>query len=174
MNQPKYLIIHHTAVSYQTNHQQVWAVNRYHKEKDFPVSSLGWFVGYHLFIEASGATIRCRQDSDIGAHTVGYNDKSVAICLAGDFNKELPTNEQVVSLKKLLSQYPKLIIGPHRQFQKERTCYGLLLADDWATKLISPQIVTDAVDKEKQEKIRGLWITLDVIRSLLLKLRLLK
>jgi hypothetical protein len=143
MNKPEVLIIHHTASG--GNNSQYFAVNDYHKSQDFPQSSLGMYVGYHFFIEKNGRTFQARRKEDVGAHTIGWNDRSIGICLAGNFNYENPTAEQIKSLRKLIEKLD-LPVDLHKNRQSERTCPGTNLTLDMING-------TDLVDMEKEEMI---------------------
>ena len=136
----KYIICHHAGGTdlnplADTSNHTAEMVDAWHKAK-------GWDgIGYNWFIEKSGLVKKGRDENKIGAHTIGYNDKSIGICLAGNFDATLPTKEQTESLRKLLkekmTQYnvPLENIVPHRKFAN-KTCYGKLLSDDWARNLI--------------------------------------
>lgn len=158
LNTPEYLIIHHTGGTdanplADTSNHTFEIVDAYHK-------SLGWeMIGYHYFIEKDGTTKQGRQENYHGAHTIGYNEKSLGICLAGNFDQTLPTKEQEKSLIKLLNdtrtryKIPIEKIVPHRMFAN-KTCYGRRLADDWAQKLLTPvlskQTILDKIDELKK------------------------
>jgi N-acetylmuramoyl-L-alanine amidase len=141
VNKPEYIIVHHTGGTdanplADTSEHTRDMVDAYHKSK-------GWeMIGYHWFIEKSGLRKAGRAENYHGAHTLGYNEKSIGICLAGNFDATLPTEEQINSLRLLLSdiraRYPIPIdkILPHRKFAV-KTCYGNKLPDDWAQKLVS-------------------------------------
>ena len=74
----------------------------------------------------------------------GFNENSISFCLAGNFNKELPTPSQASTLKRMVRgkmsghRIPIHKVGPHRKFQKYRTCYGTMLPDNWIENLINP------------------------------------
>lgn len=167
-NVPEYLIVHTEASPVITNAPRFDVVNQFHRTRLFDKSSLGWYVGYHYFIEKSGLLIQARADTDEGMHTIGFNLKSLGICLAGNGDVELPTLAQTETLKKLLNekskQYniPKEKIKPHRLFlgHKEKTCYGLLLKDSWAADLIDIPIKSD------EKKIEELKIQLSLLQKL--------
>lgn len=135
VNKPKRIIVHHDGVSRKGPSLHI--VNQAHKQRTFPISKLGWYVGYHWVIEKDGTFARTRYDDEIGAHTIGQNDCSIGIFLAGNFDKELPTKAQEVSLGMLLQHYTRLYnideseIGPHRWYSN-KTCYGSKLPDHWA------------------------------------------
>lgn len=144
MNTPKYLIVHHTGGTdadplADTSSHTFEIVNAWHVQK-------GWGkIGYHWFIDKSGKKTQGRMDNEEGAHTIGYNEQSLGICLAGNFDVTMPTKEQIETLTNLLviksKQYaiPLENIVPHR-FASPKTCYGKLLGDDWARKLLTPKI----------------------------------
>ena len=148
-NKPEYLIIHHTGGTdanplADTSHHTFEVVDEWHK-------SLGWDgIGYNYFIEKDGKLQSGRPENIKGAHTIGYNDKSIGICLAGNFDFSLPTTEQVNTLKELLKtlqnryKIPAEKIVPHRKFAS-KTCYGNKLSDDWARNLITEKMTFQEV-----------------------------
>lgn len=143
MNKPEWIIVHHTGGTdsdplADTSHHTAEIVDEWHK-------SLGWDgIGYHYFIEKDGTLKSGRPENVKGAHAIGYNDKSVGICLAGNFDATLPTVMQEKTLADLLKvmqnryKIPVEKIVPHREFAA-KTCYGNKLADDWAQKLVATQ-----------------------------------
>lgn len=139
----KYLIIHHTAYSYSLNPDQFEQTNTYHKQKFNFISSLGFYVAYQYEISMAGTVRQARQDTEEGAHTIGHNKDSIAICLDGNFDVELPTLAQKIALtnlmKRLVLKYgilPENIV-PHRKFATYKSCYGSLLSDTWARELVT-------------------------------------
>lgn len=95
---PTAIILHHEGAS---NGLEI--VNKWHKKR-WPnfVSSLGFHLGYHYYIDLSGHTTKCREEDEEGAHTLGgWNRKSVGICLRGDLTLSQPTNEQIEALQSL-------------------------------------------------------------------------
>ena len=142
MNIPKYLIVHHEAPPVITNAPRFQVVNEYHRQKFGMKSSLGYWVGYQYFIEKNGLLFQARADNEEGAHTIGHNKDSIGICLAGNFDLELPTEAQKQTLKNFLKRkmqeynIPLQNVVPHRLFAN-KTCYGYKLSDDWARNLAS-------------------------------------
>lgn len=146
MNQPIYLIIHHTGGS-DTNPLQDRSnftfdqCNEQHRLSFNMISSLGFYVGYHYYISKDGTIKQARLDTDEGAHTIGYNSQSLGICLAGNFDSTMPTDSQINSLRTLLTQKStqyKIALSnivPHRKFAT-KTCYGNKLQDNWASLLV--------------------------------------
>lgn len=153
MNEPEAIIVHHTGGTKadplaDTSHHTFETVKNYHISK-------GWGnIGYHWFIEKSGKIFKGREETQYGAHTIGMNDKSIGICLAGNFDTTLPTEAQEKSLitmyETLVKRYPVLEnkIFPHRKFAN-RTCYGKNLADNWAQELVKKEeLVTPSAPEE--------------------------
>lgn len=166
-NTPKSLIIHHEAPPSIVTGDRFNAVDQYHKD-------LGWGgIGYHYFIEKSGLVKQGRKDDEEGAHTIGQNTSSLGICLAGNFDLELPTPQQIKSLRMLcqekMQQYgiPLEKVYPHRKFAK-KSCYGAKLSDQWIrdvigvvpTAPIAPTEPTIPIPPESKEEIKKQIINL--------------
>lgn len=160
-NTPTWLIIHHLGGSTSspladTSHHTFEMVNENHRKQKFPKSSLGFYCGYHYFISKTGVVTQARADKDIGAHTIGYNDKSIAITLAGNFDATLPTKAQETTLKRILEalmtkySIPLQNIVPHRKFAK-KSCYGKKLSDTWAQNLLTYNPLELIEDLHRQE-----------------------
>jgi len=97
---PSYIVIHHTASNQNTT--TVKAVNAWHKVRGFPKSKRGYYVGYHFLILADDY-VQTRDENEIGAHTYGWNDESLGVCLAGNFDVDQTlTEHQTKNLKELL------------------------------------------------------------------------
>jgi len=97
---PTQIIIHHTASSFNT---PIAEINRWHKFRGFPESSLGGFIGYHYVIDASGKLYQTRRDSEIGAHSPP-NEGKIGIALIGNFMLTDPTIDQIDKLTELVNK----------------------------------------------------------------------
>lgn len=152
-NIPTQFIIHHTGGTddnplADTSNHTFEMVDAYHKEKwgGLTKSSIGNYIGYHLFIEKNGKVTLGRAITDIGAHTVGQNDRSIAICLAGNFDATMPTEAQIRSLRLELAfnsnmyRVPR-VAHPHRHYAV-KSCYGKKLSDSWAQDLFKESVVS--------------------------------
>jgi len=141
-NKPQWIVVHHEGALSNPETKRFLIINDYHKSRGFPQSKSGWYVGYHRVIERNGEQRVARQDEEIGAHTVGYNDKSLGVCLVGHFDFEFPKEAQVAILKQLLKEWvekyniPIVNVVPHRRFAN-KSCYGSKLSDSWARDLIT-------------------------------------
>lgn len=134
---PQRIIWHHSADP--TTEHQFNKINEYHRQRDFPVSSLGFYVGYHWLIEYDGTLKQARKETEIGAHDTGENLNSIGICLAGDFGKSLPSEAQAATAALLVSQIrakwniPLTRFEPHR-IDDDTSCPGFRLPDNWLIK----------------------------------------
>jgi len=136
---PDQIIVHHDSVSRAGPSFVI--VNEFHRTKDFPLSSLGYYVGYHYWIESDGTVRQARAENEVGAHCIGQNYNAIGIGLAGNFDADYPTGKQKDALGKLMSEIcarhllSKERIFPHRKYSS-KTCYGKLLNDTWARDLL--------------------------------------
>lgn len=149
-NFPEMIIVHHGGGTdanplLDTSNQTAQIYEAYHLSK-------GWDgLGYQYVIHKNGDIWKGRPEHRNGAHTVGQNEKSIGICLVGNFDATLPTLEQKNALIGLFNairvRYPAIgdKIYPHRKFAT-KTCYGTKLSDTWARDLVSEAV---PIDKEK-------------------------
>jgi len=91
---------------------------------------VGWKfgMGYHIFIERNGEIYMSERwmKQLNGAHTIGQNDVAIGIALAGNFDKQFPTYQQINSLCQvinLLRERIRLKIDVHKTFQN-KSCPG--------------------------------------------------
>lgn len=95
-------------------------VNRYHQMRWGFKSSLGYYIGYTWFIERSGKLIQGRADNEEGAHTKGYNKRTIGIGLMGNGEEKDFTKEQYETLKKLTDKKIKQYKIPHSEVYGHR------------------------------------------------------
>lgn len=164
----KQIAIHHTAVSRTTNKVQLYAVNRYHKEKWNMKSSLGWYVGYNFFIDSDGTITQCRSLDEETVANKGHNCDipercdTISVCLSGNFDQEYPSEAQNASLRRFLLERPTLSVTFHRDIQKSRRCPGRNMTHEYISSLT--KIIT-TYEMEKAEKIKALQSQLDALRK---------
>lgn len=134
-NVPDKIIVHHSAFEQEAS--QLMLINQWHKDRDFPLSERGFFVGYHYVINHEGQITQTRELDEVGAHSRGFNFESIGVCLEGDFTKHGPSEAQKIALGKLLVMLVHRLridpndIRPHRNFG-QTSCYGDFLSDEWA------------------------------------------
>jgi len=85
-NKPKYIIIHHS-LSPDKSTRDWEGLRKYHLEK-------GWLdIGYHYGFEKIDKSymIRTGRPQNVeAAHALGFNNKSIGICIVGNFDLETP------------------------------------------------------------------------------------
>ncbi len=97
-------------------------VNRYHEMIWGFKSSLGYYSGYTIFIERDGSWIQARADIEEGAHTKGFNKRTIGIGLMGngvekDFTSaQYKTLKYLVDTKKARYNIPRSELYGHRNF----------------------------------------------------------
>lgn len=127
----EYIIVHHSAVSYKKNSDQLKAIDTYHQKFQFK-SKLGYWVGYHYLIRMDGFFTQTRGDLENGAHVKeqSMNYCSIGICLEGNFDEEAPTEKQLQTLKSLLEKLRNKYnisrdkVMFHRDFAGYKSCPG--------------------------------------------------
>jgi len=147
-NKPQFIVVHHTATDRRKT--TFAAVNEYHRKKWNFKSKLGFYIGYHYFIDGNGVITHGRDNLEAGAHTSqgGMNYKSIGVCLAGNFDIESPSTEQTVQLAELMYQVSKAYgipaanVHPHRKYAP-KSCYGRNLPDLWAQNLLVERLQRD-------------------------------
>lgn len=112
------LIIHCSATPEGRN-VTVEDITAWHKQRGFQT------IGYHYIIYLDGSVHIGRNESEIGAHTLGQNANSIGICYIGgtdaDFKpKDTRTPEQKETLIKLVDKlklkYPDATVHGHNEF----------------------------------------------------------
>lgn len=103
----KYIILHHTADPGSRN--QFSKIQRYHDSGAGGKWPKGRGIQYHWFIEKDGKIICAREETAHlwNAGSWFYNHYSIAICLAGHFLVQNPSQAQLKSLEALLSDIQK-------------------------------------------------------------------
>jgi len=135
-NIPKTAIIHHSADD--SPGCQLEKINRHHKSKGFPKSSLGWHVGYHRVGCDVHDTHKTREDFEYGAHDRGENINTISYCMPGNYDVFYPSKRIKAQLGLMLTYwiYTYKIsvtdIEPHRKHDVGYKCYGSNLSDHWA------------------------------------------
>ena len=163
MNKAEVLVLHHSLSDFAGD--QLYIINQYHKNQWEMKSTLGWYVGYHWLIEKSGKKVRCRNDWEEGVHAIGWNLKSIGICLAGDFTKEMPTKAQIESTRELVQLY-KLPLRFHREVQDYRTCPGPINKS-----IFDPPPILSVIPDEEVKKAENIKKQISILSELVAKLR---
>lgn len=96
-----YVIIMHTATDPCYNQGDCTFTVRH--IQSFHIDSRKWWdIGYNFLVGGDGYVYEGRGWENVGAHTYGYNSKSIGIALIGTFNKVLPTKVQMKACQLLI------------------------------------------------------------------------
>lgn len=123
VNNVEYIIVHHTQ-----------------RNNDFPafikfrhIYLRGWEdVGYHYLIgnrrpfTRDGHIYTGRPENSVGAHALGYNNKSLGICLIGNLDKTAPSPKQMQSLVNFLKRKTKQYRIPSENILGHRELSGVI------------------------------------------------
>nr|XP_022912534.1 peptidoglycan-recognition protein 2 [Onthophagus taurus] len=98
----KYVIIHHTVTPSCSTEEicsdLVTNIQNYHMDE------LNWHdIGYNFLIGGDGNVYEGAGWHRIGAHTYGYNSKSLGLAFIGTYTSKLPNEKQLEAAKKLIS-----------------------------------------------------------------------
>lgn len=89
------LVVHHSASKQSTTKKA--DIAKWHKERGFSQ------ISYHKIIEGNGVIVNSRSENIQGAHAKGANQGSLGVCVVGNFEKEIPSQEQIYSLISVLT-----------------------------------------------------------------------
>ena len=88
------IILHHSASTMDST--TIYDIHRWHLQR-------GWLgCGYHYVIHEDGSIFEGRPANTVGAHARGYNERSIGICVVGNFEVEYPNIYQQEALGRLL------------------------------------------------------------------------
>lgn len=155
VNNPKYIILHTTDYPRSKLYNQLLACDGWHKDREFPKSSLGYYIGYHRLITGE-QNYQTRFDNEEGAHCnqringVSLNFQSLGVCVGFDGDIENLTSTEYALLQKQVWSWQDTYnisnenVKFHRFFATEKTCPGSLLTDSWLrVLLLRPLIVSN-------------------------------
>ena len=186
-NTPKYIIVHCSAISTKVSNNQFVSINNNHKQRDFPMSSLGYYIGYHYLL-TNDREYQCRLDTDEGAHCnqsrdgLSINFQSIGICWSGDGDNEMPSENYRQLLQKRIwaiqDKYniPNWNVYYHHFFAINKTCAGTMLNNQYLADLLkrpsNPQLTEPCVSAndviiKQQEQISVLQKVIDYLSSLI-------
>ncbi|MBQ8698503.1 MAG: N-acetylmuramoyl-L-alanine amidase [Schwartzia sp.] len=124
------IVIHHTEIADMELGGTAALIHEMHKQN-------GWAgIGYHYFIRPDGMIEQGRQPPMVGAHAWQNNQDTVGVCVAGNFDRDRPTREQMDAVKELtawlcrrygLDSGKRGVIVGHRDLNEDTTCPGKYL-----------------------------------------------
>ncbi|XP_014228398.1 peptidoglycan-recognition protein 2-like [Trichogramma pretiosum] len=98
----RYVVVHHGGVPrYCYNRSSCSAILRSYQ--DYHLDNNHWSdIGYQFVIGEDGNVYQGRGWDKVGAHAPGYNNRSIGICVIGDFTERLPNALALTALHKLI------------------------------------------------------------------------
>lgn len=73
------------------------------------MESQGWDdIGYNFLVGGDGSAYEGRGWDKEGAHTKGFNKRSICIAFIGTFNKVIPPQRQLIAAQMLIDQGVKM------------------------------------------------------------------
>lgn len=126
----KYLVVHCSA-SPQGRGDTASSIHKWHQERGFDG------IGYHRVILEDGTIEHGRPDYWQGAHTRGYNEESLGVCLIGEGGDA--TFAQLYSLagvvRQWLVEHPSAEVLGHRDLYSGKECPGFDARAWWSARL---------------------------------------
>ncbi|NMC28037.1 MAG: hypothetical protein GYA42_07800 [Syntrophomonadaceae bacterium] len=95
------LVVHHSA----SRDVPAAVIHQWHLQKGYSG------IGYHFLIRRDGSVELGRPVAMEGAHTQGFNEDSIGVCLTGNFMETSPSEEQLAALTELVLEL-NLHYGP--------------------------------------------------------------
>ena len=148
---PSYIMIHHTAVSYDKNKDQFKANDNYHRSQWNFKSSMGFYLGYNYEIAKNGKVRQARQDGETTAacYQSRMNDgRCIHIAIDGNFDIEKPAPTQIFALRDLMKQLvakysiEKKNIVLHKDYAT-KSCPGMNVDINFIRSMIYPEAVKE-------------------------------
>lgn len=127
-------IILHCAATPEGKEFTAADINRMHIQRGFKK------IGYHYVIDLDGTVEKGREENENGAHTIGYNSKSLGICYIGGVAKDgktpkdTRTEAQKVAIfnivKELIEKYNLTLDDVHGHYEfANKACPSFKMKD---------------------------------------------
>lgn len=92
-----YVIIHHGGLE-QHCHDQASCSEIVRFYQKLHMDERGWSdIGYNFVIGQDGSVYEGRGWDNTGAHAPGYNNRSIGICIIGDFSSQSTTRQLIIN-----------------------------------------------------------------------------
>jgi N-acetylmuramoyl-L-alanine amidase len=104
------IVVHHSASHPETTVEEI---TKWHLERGFSQ------IGYHSIITNEGIIHHGRPESLIPASVKDHNRGTLAVCLTGNFERDIPTPYQLIGLQLQIQEwkmkFPNAKVVGHRQ-----------------------------------------------------------
>ncbi|KAL0832961.1 hypothetical protein ABMA28_001095 [Loxostege sticticalis] len=95
------VIIQHTVTPMCTT--DTACMDRMRNTQDYHMDTLGWWdIGSSFYVGGNGKVYEGAGWLHVGAHTLGYNKRSIGISFIGNYENDGPTTQQLNAVKALL------------------------------------------------------------------------
>lgn len=96
------VFVHHTAMAHCFHFQN--CSHEVKQVQDHHMIQYKWSdIGYNFIIGEDGRVYEGRGWDRVGAHTRGFNDKSVSMTMIGEYSKRLPNEKALSALKNIIA-----------------------------------------------------------------------
>ena len=114
----KYIVLHHSASADHGTLKNFDDIKRWHTQNN------GWRdIGYNWVVERVNGKLMAlpgRSEGDTGAHCPGRNTDGVGVCIVGNFQETVPSEELYLFVadlcKQIMTRHPIQEIGGHRDY----------------------------------------------------------
>lgn len=131
---PINMIVVHCSATKETSSYTVEQLKKDHLARGFNE------IGYHFYVRRNGIIEQCRAVSEPGAHALGFNAHSIAICYEGGLSssgkpKDTRTEAQKGSMQELVTtlkaKYRITQICGHRDLSPDLNGNGTVEPNEW-------------------------------------------
>eukprot|EP00745_Piridium_sociabile_P003315 TRINITY_DN119762_c0_g1_i1.p2 TRINITY_DN119762_c0_g1~~TRINITY_DN119762_c0_g1_i1.p2 ORF type:complete len:174 (-),score=24.67 TRINITY_DN119762_c0_g1_i1:225-746(-) len=97
----KYVFVHHSAGPFATDKDS--CIKQVQGFQNTHMDERKWDdIGYSFVVGEDGNVYEARGWTAVGAHTLGYNNVSIGICVIGNFNTRKPNSAAVSTVQSLI------------------------------------------------------------------------
>ncbi|XP_022906513.2 peptidoglycan-recognition protein SC2-like [Onthophagus taurus] len=139
INPPSHVVIHHAGTTnYKCSNVAECSLG-VRKIQTYHMNGNGWKdIGYNFLVGQDGNVYEGRGWGKHGAHSPGFNRKSIGICFIGDYSNNIPSQQQINTAKELIkygvdnnlikSDYK--LVGHRQDVSVNTACPGQKLFDE--------------------------------------------
>jgi len=139
-------IIIHCAATRVTSNVDVKTIDKWHKDRGFKravsrVKNGGLaHIGYQYYVTKDGEIAHGRDEDEVGAHTLGFNDKTISICYEGGLDANgkaadtrTPEQKEAIlhKIKDIQSRWKIKYIKGHRDTSPDKNGNGIIEKHEW-------------------------------------------
>lgn len=157
----QYIVLHHSATPDGVVYKDFDAIKRGHLARGYRD------IGYHWVVEmVDGKLVAVpgRPEWDDGAHCIPRNKDSIGICIVGNFQETVPTDELYMFVadlcRQIMSRHPIQEIGGHRDYDAT-ACPGKNFDVEKVKRLVKGELYMSSIFKDVDP---NSWAYPDIVR----------